>query len=462
MRVNPEFRRNISVQFTWARLIATPLATLIVCYGYLLLTGYSYRRLEEVATLVGGGVIVGLWGTRRAADSLAEEVSGGTWESQRMSGLGAWQMTWGKLLGSAGFVWYCAAIAMIVVFWTSNRLAVLGRASLPASQVVFEFVIGGIMAQAAAFAVALVLMRKTAQHRRLTITLAQSCGFLLYFFLVRGGFSPRLPMRADSDPDWSIDAITWYGHLYDLQTFRMAVVLAGCLWAVLAAYRLMRLELQYRSMPWVWSAFLVFVIFCAAGFDPVPQLGYALLALVLLTYIAFFADHRDPVRYRWTLVALRSRDWAAVFGGVPWWLISYALAIVLVIAVVIVAPAGTLPPDVNAAPALQMVEIALEHLSVSLVLVMLFMLRDLLVLLWFSCSPWRAKADVAGIIYLALIYWPLAAVLWVTDAQSLLPVVVPISTGNYAVDFVPIGIELVFALFLFLARWREITRLRTR
>jgi hypothetical protein len=83
-------------------------------------------------------------------------------------------------------------------------------------------------------------------------------------------------------------------------------------------------------------------------------------------------------------------------------------------------------------------------------------------MLWFSCSPWRAKSDVAGIIYLALAYWPLAAVLWVTGAPHLLPVVVPIATGNFGTDFVPIGIELAFALFLFYARWREITKLKPR
>jgi hypothetical protein len=90
------------------------------------------------------------------------------------------------------------------------------------------------------------------------------------------------------------------------------------------------------------------------------------------------------------------------------------------------------------------------------------MLRDLLVMLWLSCSPWRAKADVAGIIYLALVYWPLAAILWISGMPHLLPVVVPIATGHAGADFVPIGIELAFALLLFYARWREITRLERR
>jgi hypothetical protein len=38
---------------------------------------------------------------------------------------------------------------------------------------------------------------------------------------------------------------------------------------------------------------------------------------------------------------------------------------------------------------------------------------------------------------------------------------VPIATGSFGTDFVPIGIELAFAMFLFYARWREITRLKT-
>jgi hypothetical protein len=88
------------------------------------------------------------------------------------------------------------------------------------------------------------------------------------------------------------------------------------------------------------------------------------------------------------------------------------------------------------------------------------MLRDLFVLLWLSSSPWRAKADVLGIIYLALVYWPPAAIFWAAGAGNLLPVVAPIATGNPAVDFVPIAIELAFAAFLFYARWREITRLK--
>jgi hypothetical protein len=462
MRVNPEFRRNVWVQFTWTRLLAAPLLSAIACYGYLLISEHDYRWLQNAAELIGGGVIIGLLGTRRAADSLAEEVSGGTWESQRMSGLGAWQMTWGKLLGSTAFNWYCAAIALLVVLWTSNRIEALGGIGRPAFPVMFDFVVGGLMAQAAAFAIALILMRKAARYRRLTITLAQSCGFILYFFFVRGGFGSETPARFHSDALFLGNTVTWYGQSYEAQAFRLTLLAIACGWMVLGAYRLMRNELQYRSQPWIWTLFLIFVAVLIAGFQPVPQVGLVFLALVIVTYMAFFADNRDPVRYRWTFLAIRERNWPAVLAGIPWWLISYVFAAVVAVTLALVLPdAGhSFDPPEDAPPAIRMAMMVPHHLSASLILALLFVLRDLLVMLWFSCSPWRAKADVVGIIYLALAYWPLAAILWVAEGQHLLPVVVPIATGSPGADFVPIGIELAFALFLFYARWREITRLK--
>jgi len=468
MRVNPEFRRNVWVQFTWTRLVVAPLVTFIGCYAFLLV--WEPRWLQSISEFVGGSLIVGLWGTRRAADALAEEISGGTWEGQRMSGLGAWEMTWGKLLGGVSFVWYCAAIALLVTFWASNLVEAAGGIGRPPWQVAFDFVIGGMMAQAAAFAIALLLLRKAAQYRRLTITLAQSCGFLLYFFVVRGGFWTQSPARFHAvDSALSGGEAILPGISLDSQLFRMVMIAVGCAWIVLGAYRLMRTELQYRSLPWVWTLFLVFVVFAGAVVSAGTMDGWSarlaasFVIMVLLTYLSFFADNRDPVRYRWALLAVRSGKWMEVFSAIPWWVISYIFAAVVAAAIVWWMPA-IVGVDLagHAAPALRMFAMALQRLPASLVLVMLFMLRDLLVLLWLSCGPWRAKADIAGMIYVAVVYWPLAAVLWVTGGVRLLPVVVPIATGVPAVDFVPIGIELTFALFLFYARWREISRLKVR
>jgi hypothetical protein len=469
---NPEFRRNISLQFTWSRLIAAPLVVLILAYA--LKAGFGYGFLKDVAGLISGVLIIGLWGTRRAADSLAEEVSGGTWEGQRMSGLGAWQMTWGKLIGSTSFVWYCAAMAVIVVFWAGNRTIEAGSPVRTAAQMLFEFAVGGLLAQAVAFSLGLILMRKAAQHRRLTITLAQTCGLMVFWFVVHNNLNDGPLSRGVAQGDAPYfpqggNVVAWYGRVFEPDLFHVVMILCCCAWALVAAYRLMRNELQYRSLPWVWVVFLVFVGVCAGGFDRWPQFGLTarlvapFLIFVLLTYLSFFADHRDPVRYRWALIAVRSGSWGEAVAALPWWIISYVFA-----AVIAVMIAWSFPESVELALSGRVaafhtvVDAASRHVSASLALILLFMLRDLLVLLWLSCGPWRSRADVAGLIYLAVVYWPLAAIFWVTGGQYLLPVVVPISTGNIVIDYLPIAIELVFAAFLFHARWKETTRLKPR
>ena len=56
MRVNPEFRRNVWVQFTWTKLLAAPLVTVIVSYAFLLVTHHDYRMLQSIAEFVVAGL----------------------------------------------------------------------------------------------------------------------------------------------------------------------------------------------------------------------------------------------------------------------------------------------------------------------------------------------------------------------------------------------------------------------
>jgi hypothetical protein len=350
---------------------------------------------------------------------------------------------------------------MTVILWANVRAGGAGVVGPETLRVVFNFLVGGLMAQAAAFTIGLLLLRKASRHRRLTITLAQSCGFLLFFIVVAGGFPHARPSVLDaSEAVFSAGQIEWYGIAQDAAAFRSATIAIACIWAVIAAYRLMRTELQYRCLPWIWTVFLLFVVTWASGLGELGP-GWAFLALVVLTYVSLFVDHRDPVRYRWAVRALRRGNWLEVVAAVPWWSISYLLAAIMAVAIGWSLPYVTgVDFGANPPPALDMAAMGLRHLGASLALIMLFMLRDLFVLLWLSSSPWRAKADVLGIIYLALVYWPPAAVFWAAGAGGLLPVVAPIATGNVAADFVPIAIELAFAALLFYARWREITRLR--
>jgi hypothetical protein len=66
-------------------------------------------------------VIVVLWGTRAAAQSIVGEIRDKTWDLQRLSAIGPWEMVWGKLFGSTLLMWFGGAICLVpIVAYTSK------------------------------------------------------------------------------------------------------------------------------------------------------------------------------------------------------------------------------------------------------------------------------------------------------------------------------------------------------
>ena len=103
---NPEFAKNIWLEITPSRLIVMPLALgLIFIVGAILPHDNLYERLGTVATYAFR-VIMLIWAVKPAADSIIDEYNGSTWDWQKMSLIGPWKMTWGKLFGSTIYNWY--------------------------------------------------------------------------------------------------------------------------------------------------------------------------------------------------------------------------------------------------------------------------------------------------------------------------------------------------------------------
>ena len=156
--MNPELRRNLWLQFSLLRLIAAPVAIGIVLLLVWLVSAHS---LTAVATSAEWFylLIVLLWGTRRAADLVAEEIAGGTWDSQRMSALGAWQMTWGKFIGGISYVWYAAGFAYGARLWALTQAVPSpwqGEGAINSLQLLCIALLG----QSVSFLTSLALLRK--------------------------------------------------------------------------------------------------------------------------------------------------------------------------------------------------------------------------------------------------------------------------------------------------------------
>lgn len=455
---NPEFQRNLWLHLGWQRMAAVFIVGVTIAYAIFLVSDFDK---VSYAANVTSTIVLGMWGPRRAADALAEEVAGGTWEAQRMSGLSAWSMTWGKLVGGCSFVWYCGLLALAVYIFVGFKLG------FPAGRAgnfwlgIYLVLIGSCLSHATALAVALVRLRKTVQYRRLTITLAQTCGLVVFLAVSGGGTAPVLDKRSFA-PD--------LGYVFD-NAFSWPIIRAVLgtifvVWAVIAVLRLMRGELQYRAWPWLWLLFVIFCATLAAGIAPWPGGGLVGAALpvfvvtVLLTYLAALADRRDPIRYRSGLIALRRGDISRALAELPWWLVSYVAAIAAAgfcFAALTAMDLADWPSSLSEL-LLRLRLLSFDHLTETVLLVLLFLARDLMVLMWLSFGGWRSRSDITWLVYLALIYWPVGIILVFAGYLDYITLVLPVAGDDVLLSFGPVSAQLVVLAIMLRQRWRVATR----
>jgi hypothetical protein len=446
--LNPEFRRYLWTELSPHRLIAMP----VVLGALFALAGLTEFGVKTAAYYCFA-LVVYLWGTRRAAAAVAEEVQGGTWDSQRMSALNAWPMAWGKLFGSTVFTWYGALICLAVyAAVTSNYL---GRAERAESLVLL--VLPGLIGQAVALAASLAFLRKNRGEKRIPVSLCQIIGLGVLFLLGQSGAYSRffLPELLPAE-----DSFWWYGVDIDLLAFFGISLLLFLGWAVLAVHRLMRAELQHRTLPWAWAAFALYAMiylngyrdFAAASPDAwfARWLGIPFLVAVALVYISFYLDHKSPVAVKALFNALRARQWASAATLTPSWFVCLCLAM-LVGAAYAFAAAGAyeVNPLRDLLPNLFMT-------SQTVVAILLFVLRDIgfLLLLNFAARPKRP--DMAGAIYLFVLYAVGGGILAQLDYYPALSIVVPYDSGNPLLTIVPVFLQVFVVYGLLYARWRAV------
>ncbi|HEV8389054.1 MAG TPA: hypothetical protein VGQ35_04380 [Dongiaceae bacterium] len=458
MWFSPELQRNLWLQLSWGRVLAAPLLLGILVAALLQSMQPPPGHVAEYARW-GFVLLLAFWSTRRVADSLAEEVGGGTWESQRMSGMSAWSMVWGKLIGGAIFPWYCALICLGVMVWFGLKASPV-EMRVPVWQQVATLLLGAVMGQATSLVVALLLLRKVQFRRRLTVTLAQIAGLLAFALVVGWDYSAN-PWAA------GVGTIHWYLRDYDAYQFYLATVVVFTAWALLAGWRLMRAELLYVNRPWLWTLFTLFGMVYAAGFVywQVEALAscfaIACATALVLTYAAFFAEAKDPVRYRWGLARFKAMQWWRALEFMPWWLISYVAAVI--------AGGGTLWVIATGDQLVQHTFfwsellrgvnwLALDTAIYLVAGLLLFVLRDMLFLLWLNFGKVRGRADLAGLIVLAIAYWPLPFLLTGAGLTQFLPAVWPFTVVSLTAIAWPAAEVVAMAALLFL-RWRQATRI---
>ena len=453
MTLNPELRRNFWLELTPQRLIAMPVVLgLIFALAYTALSNTPYA-VAEVARYIFL-ILAILWGTRRAAASIAGEVREGTWDWQRMSALEPWAMGWGKLFGSTSFAWYGGAICLVVY-------VAFQPSSTPASQILLSVgsLIGaGLLGQAVAMGAALAWLRKIRPGRRVPVTLCQVLGIV-------AGYSPSYVSSDLSSVPASTHAaeLSWYGWQVGVEMLVTLSVLLFLGWALVGVWRMMQAELQVRMRPWAWLAFTVFAMVYVDGFvlgecfecrDYLAgwlNVPYVVAAVSL--YLALFLGAKDVVRSRGLLAALRDGKWRRGLSLMPFSL--PALLLFLLIGAVLVV-VSLVAPQSTVLSALGITILDSDFVVIGVLAHFGFVLRDVCLLLALNFGDRRQRADMAVAIYLVVLYFLLPGIAGSLEIDWMAALFVPVVADWQWLSIFSAGVQALAALAFLARRWRRV------
>ena len=402
MSLNPEFRRNLWLELRLHRLVAMPVIVALV--AALLVTIDSSLGLLRSGALAAFYGVVFLWGGRRAAAAIADEVNGRTWEMQRMTALGAWSMTWGKIFGGTAFVWYGGLMILAIFCYASvalRELPVQGALIFAGMEIA-----AGILVHAVAIAVSLVLLAKQPLARALPVTFSQMIGLAAVLVMA---WRPEFGLMLV--PEWrAFDAVVWFGWVVSFHAFAFGSVAIFAAWAVFGVYRLLRAELQFAGLPWGWPAFTLFLIAYLCGFIAEAEVFGASAWLMLAfsvawaaTYIAVFADSNGPLRYRALISSAAAGRPDLALRRLPRWLPSALLLAVFALAVIL---AGDFERIAAGGLVFRALDVEIGRLSrLWIAAMVLFALRDIFFVLLLNALSHR-RPDFTAFIYLVLLYGP--------------------------------------------------------
>jgi hypothetical protein len=426
--VNPELLRNLWLEITPQRLIAMP-AVLFLIFGLVLISD-DRGALPDAAWWTGLAIGV-LYGARQAAGAVMGEVAGRTWDSQRASALTPAQMALGKLFGATSYAWYGTILCALV------HLGAGGAAGEAASLILRTGLAHGV----ALFA-SLVLLGLGG--RRLVMTsLPHLAGII-----AAGAADILVPtvdglagMMSIAHANGTMRGVLWFGlPLSDAAFLRLSNAMFWG-WSIVGCVALLRGELNVpRRLP-VWPLFLGFVALYAAGLGagttaPVTLVP-AFVALCLLTSCTALLEPKS----RRSLALLFAGAREGLFPSLQALLAALALGIALIV----------LPSTSGWRER--------EGQTLLPLAAMLFLARDIALVRLVSLRSGGLRGAVAAIVWFAVLYGMVPAVLAGAGAEGALVLFYPLQAeGASAATALILGAPAVQAALLWSLLVRAVRR----
>jgi hypothetical protein len=343
--MNPELQRNLWLDAPGRRLIGTAAVPALI---FLVIWLIDRGRHPHVIVVAGGVLFVGaalIWAPLQTRAAVTDEVYARTWDFQRTCALAPWSLTWGKLVGATARPWLLASLSLLVA---ALQLASLTRFTTALFWAIVAVGLGVLM-QASGLAVGLIEIRKSRAAGRPPG--ARSPGLALLFLALLAGCAA---IWAHTHMVWSADLhggvltpghkpLVWWGATYDPLSFAAISLGVFAVCAVGWAWRLMRVELQLRNLPWAWVGFVIIAALYVAGFDASPdgdvgvldhRLALAAAVCAVCAYLGALIEPADTVRARQFLCALNplgELDFARLIWTTPLVAKPMALTVILVV-----------------------------------------------------------------------------------------------------------------------------------
>lgn len=374
--LNPEFQRQLWLHCTASSVLWTlGLSVLLMAvpaalWGPRLVAGVALPALW-CATVGYGGWL--------AVHSLRQELRQHTWDWQRLSALGPWDMAWGKWLGSTAVAWlYAACFATAGLL--AQSLAWPGVVAPMALASIGQAVLWGAVVQLWAMN-SVLLGWRGAHSSGMGARLGWGLGLLLM-----AAWPVRRLRRLWSDASGAESAVTWWG--WDMSPLQLATLLGMglLLLGLLALWRQLAQRLDVATLPWAWPAGLVGLALLVAGLFPVSAAlvlsWVSCVALLATAGIALYAMPDGLVQWRQVQWHSHRRQWRGALQALPLWPVSWLLGMLAALAWMLLWPG-----DAARAPVAKAWLVALFGCQ---------LLRDALLLTGFSLLAAKLRAPLAA------------------------------------------------------------------
>lgn len=474
---NPELKRNAWIELRpnriWAMLGLMAFVFVFANTAFV----NQYTPANEVMMNTSLSVfyfLVAVWGTKNAADAVAEEINQKTWDRQRMSGQNPWTLTLGKLFGPTLFQWLGGLLAMLVYFAAALNSPNAGDMLL-AGLIHLGL---GLMANMLALLLSLLNITGNAQssfsHSKINTTLF----FILAIVTVAWLFGILLSLGYESG------AITWFGIVWNKLTIFISLLIFIA-WSMIGIHQNLRTELQYRNKAGYWIAFLAFVAIYFYGFMfnegewdetlrktiyHAPKMSFITSMYYHLLFISglFFGitqfllliERKAEDEYRSFIEQLRALQWRKLWVEAPLWFSSLIAFILTIAAVIIIqtfnlSETGSFIRDAlhaypryygqaqDGSEMITAVEVSKLSIILCLLSTILLLLRDVWVSRYLLYRTKFKNKLLVVALYYVIVYWAIPGLFMVgnNDEYSYIAVFLPFYSSVAWTSFIALGIQ---------------------